>query len=79
MASLFAPDDRFEVCCADLRVLFVCPVLQSEFQQRVINTLWRTGVHFDHVLQECFQLFGVVGKNWDEFLRVGLKRKKKKK
>jgi len=58
----------FCVFHTDLEDLFVCPVLQSELQQRVIHTLGRTGVNLDHVLQEGFQLSRVIGKNWDEFL-----------
>lgn len=62
------------VFCTDPCVLFVCPVLQPEFQQCVIHTLGRTRVHLNHVLQEGFQLPRVVGKNRNEFLRVGLEQ-----
>lgn len=56
----------------DLGVLLVCPVLQPKLQQGVIHPLRRTGVHLNHVFQESFQLSRVVGKYWDEFLRIGL-------
>lgn len=60
---------------ADLRVLFVRPVLKPELQQGVIHPLRRTGVHLNHVFQEGFQLPWVVRKYWDELLRIGLNPK----
>lgn len=65
----------FIACLTDLGVLLVCPVMQPELQQGVVHPLRRMRVHLNHVFQEGFQLSRVVGKYWDEFLRVGLKPK----
>lgn len=48
------------------------PVLEAELQEGVVHPLRRMGFHFNHVFQEGSQLPWVVGKYWDEFLRVGL-------
>lgn len=48
------------------------PVVQPQLQQGVIHPLRRMWIHLNHVFQERFQLPRVVGKYWDEFLRVGL-------
>lgn len=57
-----------------LGILLVRPVLQTQLQERVVDTLWRVRLHFTHVLQEGLELSWVIGKDGDELLRVGLKR-----
>ena len=55
-----------------LGLLLVGPVVQPELQQRVVHPGRGEGLHLDHVLQEGLELPPVVGKDWDELLRVGL-------